>query len=229
MYADVCRLLAASLNRTAGVEASVCPDLDWPSDESLLESADAIVYYSRPAGDILLSPKHRKTFDEMLARGVGLSAIHWATAAEVDVGPRYLDVLGGWFHTQFCGLKVDRRPLLTPTPGHAILRGVAAWDVRDEFYLNLKFHEKVVPVGSVNVDGMDQTVAWAFERSGGGRSFGTTLGHFHENFAIEPFRKMVVNGILWSADVEVPNEGADVRIEPGLWQLDESQRPADGK
>jgi hypothetical protein len=40
---------------------------------------------------------------------------------------------------------------------------------------------------------------------------------------------MVVNGILWSADVEVPNEGADVRIEPGLWQLDESQRPADGK
>jgi type 1 glutamine amidotransferase len=44
-------------------------------------------------------------------------------------------------------------------------------------------------------------VAWAYEREGGGRSFGTTLGHPFSNWndwRIEPFRHMVLNGIRWT-------------------------------
>jgi type 1 glutamine amidotransferase len=41
-----------------------------------------------------------------------------------------------------------------------------------------------------------------------GRSFGTTLGHFHDNFANESFRRLIVNGILWSARIDVPPDGA---------------------
>lgn len=64
----------------------------------------------------------------------------------------------------------------------------------------------------VTVEGKDQTVAWSHVRKDQkeGRSFGTTLGHFHDNFKIEAFRKMLVNGILWTARVEVPEEGARV-------------------
>ena len=43
--------------------------------------------------------------------------------------------------------------------------------------------------------------AWAYEREGGGRSFGTTLGHPFSNWndwRIEPFRHMVLNGIRWT-------------------------------
>ena len=64
----------------------------------------------------------------------------------------------------------------------------------------------------MTIGGKDQTVAWVLERKGpnGGRSFGTTLGHFHDNFRIEAFRRMIVNGILWSAGLEVPKDGAKV-------------------
>jgi hypothetical protein len=39
------------------------------------------------------------------------------------------------------------------------------------------------------------------------------LGHFHDNFQSEAFRKLVVNGILWTAHRSVPASGAPVKVE----------------
>lgn len=214
MYAQVCQLLAACLNQTPGVEAIVCPDLDWPHDPALLEDVDALVYYSRPAGDIVLSPANREAFLALMNKGVGFTAIHWATAAEEAVGPLYERTLGGWFNFAFCGLKVDKLPLLQKQPEHPICRGWQTYDLRDEFYLNMKLDPLAVPVLAVEVDSTAQTVAWVLEREGGGRSFGTTLGHFHDNYAIPAFRQPLVNGILWTAGVEVPAAGAAVTLAP---------------
>jgi hypothetical protein len=33
-------------------------------------------------------------------------------------------------------------------------------------------------------------------------------GHFHENFCEKAFRQAIVNGILWTARIEVPEHGA---------------------
>jgi hypothetical protein len=55
-------------------------------------------------------------------------------------------------------------------------------------------------------------VCWVFERRDGGRAFGTKLGRPYKNFEIESFRRMVVNAILWSANVEVPRNGAPVNL-----------------
>lgn len=55
-------------------------------------------------------------------------------------------------------------------------------------------------------------VGWAFERPDGGRAVGTTLGHPYKNFQVEAFRRMIANGILWSAKVEVPPQDAPVNI-----------------
>jgi type 1 glutamine amidotransferase len=78
----------------------------------------------------------------------------------------------------------------------------------------MKFHDGVNTVLKVKVDGKDQVVAWTYERpnSNGGRSFSTTLGHFHENFGLPDFRRAVVNGILWSAHLKVPENGAPVEV-----------------
>jgi len=219
MYSQVCQLLAACLNQTPGVEAIVSPDLDWPKDPALLEGIDALVYYSRPAGDIVLSPGHREAFLKLMKQGVGFTAIHWSTAAEEAVGPLYEKMLGGWFNFAFCGLKVDKRPLVQKLPAHPVCHGWRGYDLRDEFYLNLKFDPQAVPVLTVDVDGKEQTVAWVLERDGGGRSFGTTLGHFHDNYAIPEFRKAIVNGILWTAGVDVPQAGAAVELTPDDLQL----------
>jgi len=174
------------------------------------------VYYSRYAGDIVLSAAHAMKFRELLARGVGFTAIHWATKAEDQkLVPAYIDVLGGAFHSfEGWGLNTSTRPLVQVDPAHPVCNGWKQYDLHDEFYLGLRWHEKVKPILKVNVDGKDQTVAWVFERADGGRSFGTTLGHFHENFENEAFRRAMVNGILWSAKVDVPATGAPVVLSP---------------
>jgi type 1 glutamine amidotransferase len=212
MYLHECRMLAQCLRLTAGVEAVVVQD--WPQDAAMLENVKSLVYYSRPAGDIVLSHGHREQFEKLMAAGVGYVAIHWATDANPERGPDYLNVLGGWFNRAQSGLNVNSGPLVQIVPNHPICRGWKTYPLRDEFYLDLKFHERAQPVLQVTVDGRPQTVAWAFERpdSHGGRSFGTTLGHFHENFEIESFRRFIVNGILWSAHLEVPEAGAPVNV-----------------
>ena len=53
---------------------------------------------------------------------------------------------------------------------------------------------------------------WVREREDGGRGFGFTGGHFHRNWGNPDFRKVVLNGLLWIARVEVPAGGADVPV-----------------
>lgn len=173
-----------------------------------------MVFYSRPAGDIVLAPERRAQAQKLFASGVGFVAIHWATGTnEAKLGQDYLDLLGGWFHFNHSGLKVGEYPLVQIDPGHPVAQGWKTYPLRDEIYLNLKFHPEAKPLLRVTVDGKDQTVAWVHERKNQqGRSFGTTLGHFHDNFRIEAFRKMLVNGILWTARVDVPEGGAKVEV-----------------
>ena len=59
-----------------------------------------------------------------------------------------------------------------------------------------------------------EVIAWAVERADGGRGFGFTGGHYHRNWGIPDFRRMVVNAILWSAKLGVPPGGAKCEISP---------------
>jgi putative heme-binding domain-containing protein len=57
-------------------------------------------------------------------------------------------------------------------------------------------------------NGESQHVAWAYERpESGGRGFGFTGAHNHLSWQNDNFRKVVLNAILWTAQVEVPEDG----------------------
>ena len=64
----------------------------------------------------------------------------------------------------------------------------------------------------------NETIGWIYHRKdssgplGPGRSFGFTGCHFHSNFGIVDFRRMIVNGILWTAGLDVPDKGAPVEL-----------------
>ena len=55
--------------------------------------------------------------------------------------------------------------------------------------------------------GRNEAVMWAVERPDGGRGFGFTGGHFHENWQNDAFRKIILNALCWVSKVEVPAEG----------------------
>ena len=50
-------------------------------------------------------------------------------------------------------------------------------------------------------------MAWAYQRPDGGRGFGFTGGHYHWNWGSDGFRTVVLNGIVWTAGLEVPAGG----------------------
>ena len=51
-------------------------------------------------------------------------------------------------------------------------------------------------------------------RANGGRGFGFTGGHFHDNWGNDSFRKVVLNAMLWIAKGEVPADGIESVVTP---------------
>ncbi|HEY1378942.1 MAG TPA: ThuA domain-containing protein [Gemmataceae bacterium] len=223
-YMTDCELLARCLRQTPGVEAVVSNG--WPADPATLAGVTAIVLYTQKGGNVLFATPARRQAEELLAKGVGLTAIHWGTGADAAAGGPWLKALGGWFQSPSPSRVLIRTaPMRRLDPEHPVCRGWKDYDLREEFYLDLHFDPKAHAVVGTAIDGKDYPVGWTFERAGGGRSFGFVGGHFHANFGEEPFRKAVVNGILWTAKIEVPAGGAPVAITPKDMELPPDTRP----
>jgi|TARA_B100001250_G_scaffold403737_1_gene418691 type 1 glutamine amidotransferase len=214
MYLHECNLLAKCLNQNPGVSAVVSNG--WPSDPDMLNNVDALVFYSSPAAEILLDKKNKEQSQSLFEKGIGYTAIHWATGSNLKNGPQYELLLGGWFNFKFSGINIDKQRLVQINPKHPICNGWSEYDLQDEFYLRMKLSDNANPLIKVKTKGKEEVVAWTLEREGRikGRSFGITLGHFHPNYGIESFRKTIVNGILWTAKVSIPKTGAKVKIDP---------------
>ena len=85
--------------------------------------------------------------------------------------------------------------------------------MRDEFYYQLKLHKssaELLPMLQVEIDGKLETVAWAWERPDGGRSFGFSGLHFHENWQVPEYRRLVCQAVMWTNRIAIPKDGLAV-------------------
>lgn len=212
MYMHVSDVLAKCVRKVDGVEAVVSQG--WPQDVSLLEGVKTIVLYSNPGAEFLLDGSGAAKLHEMMKGGCGLVTIHWASSVYEKnlerLGDQWGDYLGAFWVSNY-GLSTDRSDLKQLAPDHPICRGWNEYELHDEFYLKPTLKE-ATPLLRVTTKGEDVIVGWAHERPDGGRAYGTTLGHFYRNFQIESFRRTIVNAVLWTAHVEVPEEGSDVSL-----------------
>jgi type 1 glutamine amidotransferase len=60
--------------------------------------------------------------------------------------------------------------------------------------------------------GRAEAMMWAVERPDGGRGFGFTGGHFHDNWGNDDYRKVVLNSLLWVAQADVPKGGVESSV-----------------
>ncbi|MCC9601292.1 ThuA domain-containing protein [Stieleria sp. JC731] len=60
--------------------------------------------------------------------------------------------------------------------------------------------------------GRAEAMMWSVERPDGGRGFGFTGGHFHNNFGDDNFRKVVLNAVMWIAKADVPESGVESSV-----------------
>lgn len=219
MYLHTCRMLGECL-RLNGLETSVSDG--WPKSEAELRDVKTIVVYTNPGAELLLDGPQRDEVDRVMKRGTGLVTIHWASSVlEKDLdrlGERWMSYLGGTWVSNV-GLSTDSSQLKQLYPLHPVCRGWKSYELHDEFYLNPTIGKDAQPLLQVTTKGQDVVVGWAYERDDGGRAYGTTLGHFYRNFEQQPFRRTIVNAILWTAHRDVPEEGARVDVDEDVLKL----------
>jgi len=227
-------ILAKRLNQSGlPVEAVVLDDIGYPKDESVLEDASTIVIFCTGHGGHVLNPK-LKEFDALMKKGIGVIMIHWATEAVSGApGDKFLEWMGG-----FCDLNWSVNPHWKPNfkpRKHPIWNGVEPFSVDDEWYYHMRFVNDRTGLTPILTDlppaetlkrpdglrsgnpavrkavanGETQHVAWAYERPQGGRGFGFTGGHNHVSWQDENYRKIMLNAILWTAGMQVPENGVD--------------------
>jgi hypothetical protein len=214
-YLSDCELLAKCLRQTDDVEAVVSNG--WPRDPAVVQGVTALVLHTRLGGTVLFRGPQRRQVEEMMKRGVGLTAIHWGTGAETPEGGPWLQALGGWFNAETDGFSrylIQTSPLRQVDRTHPVCRGWNDFDLHEEYYFKLCFLPEAQPVMATIIEGKDYPIGWVYERphSQGGRSFGFVGGHFHDNFGIPAFRQAVVNGVLWTAHLDIPVGGAPIAI-----------------
>ncbi len=240
-----CLLLKKCLDRVAGVTAVVYTN-GWPDDPRAFDHADAVMLYmDGGAGHPAILPERLQLLESLMAKGVGLACVHYAVEIPREHGgPDFLRWLGGYFET-YWSVNPTWEADFPSMPHHPITRGVAPFKIRDEWYYHMRFAaglRGVTPIltakppessrgtpgrsdshgGNAEVQshrGEPEHVAWAMQRPDGGRGFGFTGGHFHKNWADDNFRKIVLNGLLWVAGMEVPANGVDSTVSSAEIQM----------
>ena len=203
----------------------------WPTDEKTLDDAATIVMISdggdRNATDHPLYVGERfQTLERQMKRGCGFVQFHWTTFNPSRVHDQITEWVGGYFDFEkgpaankwFSAISTWDANVTVGNVEHPVARGVKPFTAREEFYFNLRFRDgddRIQPIWLTKPPGQqkDHIVAWAVERKDGGRGFGTTGGHFFQNWWDENFRRTILNAIVWTAGVDVPSGGVVSTME----------------
>ena len=217
-YMTGVRLLAKLLQIRDGVQAVVVQaDNPWADGPELLDGADgAILFLAEGAKWVSADPERLAAFQRLAKRGGGLTVLHWGMGTrEVAPVENFVSLFGHCHGGPDRKYKVLTATLQPSSESHPVLNGIAPIEVHDEFYYALKQPpqvERLVPLIRVALDGSDQTVAWAWDRPDGGRSFGFSGLHFHDNWKWTEYRRLVLQGVLWSVGQPIPAEGLNVDV-----------------
>jgi type 1 glutamine amidotransferase len=224
----------------------------WPADEAVFNDADAVVFYmdGGPKHEVVQEGGARLAkIEEWTKRGVGIGCMHYGVEVVADqAGDQFKRWIGGYYENMYSCNPIWE-PNFTQFVDHPITRGVKPFQIKDEWYFNMRFADSfsadkastdgavkfwpilvakpsddvrkgpyVYPKGPydhiVAASGRAEAMMWAVERADGGRGFGFTGGHFHDNWANDQVRKTVLNALVWVAKGTVPADGIESKVTP---------------
>jgi hypothetical protein len=239
-----CVMLAKHLTNS-GLDLKVDVSNGWPQDSAKVSAADTIVIY----GDGMAQHPANEHVAELrthCAAGKGLAVLHWALEADNPELIKLLDeALGGHFDAEWSVNPVWKmtQPIIAK---HPATRGIEPFELDDEIYYHLRLRDDVTPLlqahppaDSLGADGprsgnpavrkaladkLPQTLAWVVVNPNKSRGFGFTGGHLYRNWANKDCRQLVLNGIVWTAGIEVPQLGVigNVAATPAYQTIDEA-------
>jgi len=210
-------VLARSLEGHTGLELTIIA-ADEPFEEGprLLAKADAVVLYLGQGGRWAENdPAREKALSDLAARGGGIVALHWAIGSQdARYVPGHVARIGAVHGGPDRKYIFTERPYPVEVLRHPITTGLDDFALRDEFYYRLKRSSQgsISPLLLVPIDGNAEMVAWAYDRPDGGRSFGFSGMHFHDNWKSLPCRRMIAQGLFWTLKLPIPEDGLPVEV-----------------
>jgi type 1 glutamine amidotransferase len=250
------RLLQHCLEHMANLPA-VKADVvyGWPVDRTLRDAASTVILLGDtfPAMRMPDAERNLAQLAEMMARGCGIVCIHFSTGLRAedvaeDGEHPLLHWMGGYFATR-CKhhqsvAKVFPAATISPAaPAHPVSRGWREFTVNDEPYYNNYFGpdgNRLAPGVTALATSMlppespqSEIVAWSVERRDSGRGFAIVMPHFYRNWTNEDLRRFILNGVVWTAKLEVPAGGVNTArpdlaaFAPG--SIEPKPRPTKGK
>jgi hypothetical protein len=132
-------LLAGELAKVPGLVVDL-HDMGWVRDEAALADADAVVIYADGSlGHPAVQESHLGTLKGLMEKGVGYGCMHYGVEVKPEKGgAEFLQWLGGYYEHEFsCNPMWE--PKFESFPLHEITRGVKPFQVKDEWYMNMRF------------------------------------------------------------------------------------------
>jgi hypothetical protein len=234
-----CALLMRMLRQTPGVFPVMAKD-GWPKDPETLKNARTLVFYMDGGGK-QTTIAHADEIQKLLDAGVGIVHLHQVIDYPTDFNARAVGWLGAAFEPK-TGARGHWDESFDRFPEHEVTRGVEPFALNDGWILKLRFvpelkgitpilrTTQLAPKGKKlqpgePANGTDNIVCWTYDRPDGGRSFVLTGAHGHKNWGLPGLRRLVVNGILWTAKVPVPSGGAPVELDPAELMTNMERKP----
>lgn len=212
------KILVKCLKDVPGLEiTTVRADEPWRDGPELIARADGVVLFlSEGARWMSHDPKRHEALAKMAARGGGITVLHWAMGTK---DAKYIDgclhLLGGCHGGPDRKYKILETKAIIADREHPITSGIKDFRVRDEFYYRLKFvksEKEIQPLLRVTIDDQSEMVAWCWERPDRGRSFGFSGLHYHDNWRLSEYRRLVSQGVLWTIKKPIPKDGLPVEV-----------------
>jgi len=223
-------VLAKLLRQIPGIHVALVRG-GWPKNPEILNNAKSIVLYMEGGEGGAVQPltidDRFEQLKKHVLKGAGLATFHKAAMLPPDLGQKMIELQGGFFDLK-TGTKGHWLVAFNKFPDHPTMRGLKPYTFNDGYCIGNTFAPDMkgvtpllfAPKGAAKValsaestTAPKDITAWAFERPNGGRAFASTGLHSHRYLTEESIRKFTLNGILWSAKLEVPADGANVVLD----------------
>lgn len=182
-----------------------------------------------------------KALNELIRQNrVGVVILHYASWVENWAArENYMNWTGGLWVQIGSKNPVDDWSMTLQDKKHPILRGVKPWQYRDEVFCRYflpndrRRTELILATPKQDKQGIGPQIAsWAYQRDDGGRGFVFGGLDFRDNLAMDNYRKFLLNGIAWAANLEIPKGGIDSptpdvsKTSPGRFPAGPPPKPA---
>ncbi|MGJ8677932.1 MAG: FG-GAP-like repeat-containing protein [Akkermansiaceae bacterium] len=230
-----CTLLMASLENVDPNITTELFYRVWPTQEQI-DAADCIFINTQGNGPHLANNAVRLTqLTNHMNSGGGLCGMSWGLAMSSSTNRNTWRNLIGVNWSGGVALFYSQN-LREPAGGtnHPILNGVSEYGLCDEVFFN--FDRAPATAGTIipilvhsaenapyytaggtlrsnqtaqnrGAAGYEFLGSWGYERAAGGRAFGHAFGRYQFNFANDNFRTNMLNGIMWTMGLEIPEDG----------------------